>query len=200
MGDSGCGKSTVGNVLMQLTEATKGKIVYDGTDLVTAGKGRRHELRSQMQMVFQDPYSSLNPRQTVRSILKSPLQIHKMAKGEELEKRVEEMADMVGLEPYVLEKFPHELDGGKRQMVGIARALALNPRFIVCDEPVSALDVSVQAQILNILKEIQKKEEIAYLLISHDREVVSWFTDDSKVLKGGILYDLSGTEGEPGRL
>lgn len=194
VGESGCGKSTVGNVLMQLTEATEGKIVYDGTDLVTAGKGRRHELRSQMQMVFQDPYSSLNPRQTVRAILKSPLQIHRMAKGEELEKRVEEMADMVGLEPYVLEKFPHELDGGKRQMVGIARALALNPKFIVCDEPVSALDVSVQATIINLLMNIQKKMGLTYLFVSHDLSVVRHISNRVAVMYLGQIVELAPTD------
>ncbi|MBT9777796.1 ATP-binding cassette domain-containing protein [Clostridium sp. MCC353] len=194
VGESGCGKSTVGNVLMQLAEATEGKIIYDGTDLVTAHKSRRHQLRSQMQMVFQDPYSSLNPRQTVRSILKSPLQIHKMAKGQDLDKKVEEMADMVGLEPYVLEKFPHELDGGKRQMVGIARALALNPKFIVCDEPVSALDVSVQATIINLLMNIQKKMGLTYLFVSHDLSVVRHISDRVAVMYLGQIVELAPTD------
>lgn len=194
VGESGCGKSTVGNVLMQLTPATSGSIVYDGTDLTAAPKGKKHQLRSQMQMVFQDPYSSLNPRQTVRSILKAPLQIHKVVKGEEMDKRVEQLADMVGLEPYVLDKFPHELDGGKRQMVGIARALSLNPKFIVCDEPVSALDVSVQATIINLLMNIQKKMGLTYLFVSHDLSVVRHISNRVAVMYLGQIVELAPTD------
>ena len=194
VGESGCGKSTVGNVLMQLTPATSGSIVYDGTDLAAASKGKKHQLRSQMQMVFQDPYSSLNPRQTVRSILKAPLQIHRVVKGEEMDKRVEQLADMVGLEPYVLDKFPHELDGGKRQMVGIARALSLNPKFIVCDEPVSALDVSVQATIINLLMNIQKKMGLTYLFVSHDLSVVRHISNRVAVMYLGQIVELAPTD------
>ena len=140
VGESGCGKSTVGNVLTHLLTATSGHVYFNGTDIVEKKVPDRQEMCRKMQMVFQDPYSSLNPSQTVLSILKKPLQIHKMVPKDQLDQKVEELAETVGLEKYVLDKFPHELDGGKRQMVGIARALSLNPEFIVCDEPVSALE------------------------------------------------------------
>ncbi len=194
VGESGCGKSTVGNVLMRLTPATSGKIYLDGQDLLSMDKGRLREARKKMQIIFQDPYSSLNPRKTIRSILANPLKIHKAAAGAELNRRVEELADMVGLEAYNLDKFPHELDGGKRQMVGIARALALNPQFIVCDEPVSALDVSVQATIINLLMDLQKRIGLTYLFISHDLSVVRHISNRVAVMYLGEIVEMAETD------
>ncbi len=194
VGESGCGKSTVGNVLMQLTPATKGQVYFEGEDIFHADRSRINYLRGQMQMVFQDPYSSLNPKKTIRTILETPLRIHRIALGAELTKKVEELADMVGLEKYVLDKFPHELDGGKRQMVGIARALSLNPKFIVCDEPVSALDVSVQATIINLLMDMQKKMGLTYLFVSHDLSVVRHISNRVAVMYLGQVVELAPTD------
>ncbi len=157
VGESGCGKSTVGNVLIRLLNATSGQVLFEGKDILKLKGKELNEVRKKMQIIFQDPYSSLNPRETISAILADPYQIHKIASGAELKKTVKELANSVGLEDYVLDKFPHELDGGKRQLAGIARALALKPKFIICDEPVSALDVSVQATIINLLSRCRKK-------------------------------------------
>ncbi|MCC8100959.1 MAG: ABC transporter ATP-binding protein [Clostridiales bacterium] len=194
VGESGCGKSTVGNVVIRLLEATGGHVYFDGTDVVNANKKQMKEIRKKMQIVFQDPYASLNPRESVETILKDPYQIHKIAKGQELKDRVAEMAATVGLEPYVLEKFPHELDGGKRQLTGIARALALDPKFIICDEPVSALDVSVQATIINLLIDMQQKRGLSYLFISHDLSVVRHISNRVAVMYLGQIVELAETD------
>ena len=194
VGESGCGKSTVGNVLTHLLTATSGHVYFNGTDIVEKKVPDRQEMCRKMQMVFQDPYSSLNPSQTVRSILKKPLQIHKMVPKDQLDQKVEELAETVGLEKYVLDKFPHELDGGKRQMVGIARALSLNPEFIVCDEPVSALDVSVQATILNLLIDMQRKMGLTYLFVSHDLSVVRHISDRVAVMYLGQIVEMAETD------
>lgn len=194
VGESGCGKSTVGNVLIRLLEATSGHVYFEGRDVVNASKRDMKELRKKMQIIFQDPYASLNPRESVETILEDPYQIHHLAKGRELKKKVAEMAEMVGLESYVLEKFPHELDGGKRQLTGIARALALNPKFIICDEPVSALDVSVQATIINLLIDMQRKMGLSYLFISHDLSVVRHISNRVAVMYLGQIVELAPTD------
>ena len=194
VGESGCGKSTVGNVLIQLLKATEGSVYFEGKDILKADKKEMAELRKKMQIIFQDPYSSLNPRESVETILSDPYQIHGMYHGKELKQKVAELAEMVGLEPYVLEKFPHELDGGKRQLTGIARALALNPKFIICDEPVSALDVSVQATIINLLIDMQKKMGLSYLFISHDLSVVRHISNRVAVMYLGQIVELADTD------
>lgn len=194
VGESGCGKSTVGNVLIQLLKATGGKIYFEGSNILEADRKERQELRKKMQVIFQDPYSSLNPRESVETILEDPYQINKMASGKELKQKVAELAETVGLEHYVLEKFPHELDGGKRQLVGIARALAMSPKFIICDEPVSALDVSVQATIINLLIDMQKKRGLSYLFISHDLSVVRHISNRVAVMYLGQIVELAPTD------
>lgn len=194
VGESGCGKSTVGNTLMRLLEPTGGKIFYKGEDITNPSKKKKLELTKKTQMVFQDPYSSLNPRKTIRSILAEPFIINKAASGSELDNKVNALAKRVGLEEYVLGQFPHELDGGKRQMVGIARALAMNPEFIVCDEPVSALDVSVQATIINLLIDMQKEMKLSYLFISHDLSVVRHISDRAAVMYLGQIVELAETD------
>ena len=194
VGESGCGKSTVGNVLLRLYDATGGHVYFEGMDIVKANKKELFESRKKMQIIFQDPYSSLNPRETVRAILSDPYQIHNLAKGGELKTIVEELAEKVGLEQYVLEQFPHELDGGKRQLTGIARTLALNPKFIVCDEPVSSLDVSVQATIINLLMELQKQMGLSYLFISHDLSVVRHISNRVAVMYLGQIVELAETD------
>lgn len=194
VGESGCGKSTVGNVLMQLLSPTSGSVRLEGKDVFLARGKERMEVHQKMQMIFQDPYSSLNPKKTIRSILEEPLRIHKLYSGVAMEERVRELALMAGLETYVLDKFPHELDGGKRQMVGIARALALSPKFIVCDEPVSALDVSVQATILNLLMDLQKQMGLTYLFVSHDLSVVRHISNRVAVMYLGQIIELAPTD------
>jgi oligopeptide/dipeptide ABC transporter ATP-binding protein len=192
VGESGCGKSTVGNVLMNLLSATSGHVHFEGQDILSANKSQMHAIRKKIQIIFQDPFSSLNPRKTIREILAAPLKIHKLANGkEDLNRQVRELAQLAGLEPYVLDKFPHELDGGKRQMVGIARALALNPRFVVCDEPVSALDVSVQATIINLLMDLQKEKGLTYLFISHDLSVVRHISNRVAVMYLGEIVEIA---------
>lgn len=194
VGESGCGKSTVGNVLIRLLNATDGQVLFHDQDILKL-KGRElNEVRKKMQIIFQDPYSSLNPRETISAILADPYQIHKVASGAKLKKMVQELAESVGLEPYVLDKFPHELDGGKRQLAGIARALALNPEFIICDEPVSALDVSVQATIINLLIEMQKRRGLSYLFVSHDLSVVRHISDRVAVMYLGQIVEFAKTD------
>ena len=193
VGESGCGKSTVGNVLVRLLDATDGHIFFEGQDVVKAKSRELKAIRKKMQMIFQDPYSSLNPRETVGAILADPYQIHRLARGNDLKKKVSELAESVGLEPYILEKFPHELDGGKRQLTGIARALSLNPKFIICDEPVSALDVSVQAKIINLLISMKQRMELSYLFISHDLSVVRHISDRIAIMYLGQIVEISST-------
>ena len=194
VGESGCGKSTVGNVLMRLLKPTGGKIFYEDKDVTKPSKKENLELTKKTQMVFQDPYSSLNPRKPIRSILSEPFKINKTAEGRELDDNVRKLAERVGLEPYVLDQYPHELDGGKRQMVGIARALAMQPKFIVCDEPVSALDVSVQATIINLLIDMQKEMGLSYLFISHDLSVVRHISDRVAVMYLGQIVEIAPTD------
>lgn len=190
VGESGCGKSTLGRAVLHLLEPTSGKIIFDGRDISEVNKKELHELRKNMQMIFQDPFSSLNPRMTVYSIIEEPLQIyHLMPDREERRAYVLRLMETVGLAANMENRYPHELDGGRRQRIGIARALALNPEFIVCDEPVSALDVSIQAQILNLLKELQKKNGLTYMFITHDLSVVKHISDNICVMYLGIVVE-----------
>jgi oligopeptide/dipeptide ABC transporter ATP-binding protein len=192
VGESGCGKSTVGNLLMKLLPSTSGKVLFKGENIFEAKGARDMEFRKKMQIIFQDPFSSLNPQKTIRIILSEPYQIHKLARNAgEMNEKIATVAAMVGLEEYVLDKYPHELDGGRRQLVGIARSLALSPEFIVCDEPVSSLDVSIQANIINLLMDLQKKLKLSYLFISHDLSVVRHISDRIAVMYLGQIVELA---------
>lgn len=195
VGESGCGKSTTGRAVLRLTEPTSGKIIFDGNDILQCSSSEMKKLRQQMQIVFQDPFSSLDPRMTVSELIREPIELHHILKGtREIEKRVTELMDMVGLAEQFYYSYPHELDGGRRQRIGIARALAVNPKFIVCDEPVSALDVSIQAQILNLLKELQNKLGLTYIFITHDLSVVYYFADDIAVMYLGKIVEKAPAE------
>jgi oligopeptide transport system ATP-binding protein len=192
VGESGCGKSTTGRAILQLYKPTDGKIVFDGKDMASLhGEDLRHT-RRRMQMIFQDPYASLNPRMSVRDIIGEPLLIHKLGNGAERRERVAELMRIVGLNPYYATRFPHEFSGGQRQRIGIARSLAVSPDFIVCDEPVSALDVSIQAQIINLLEELQEQFGLTYLFIAHDLAVVRHISDRVAVMYLGKMMELSG--------
>ena len=194
VGESGCGKSTLGSTIIRLLDATGGKILLNGED-ITHVKGRKlREVREKMQIVFQDPYSSLNPRMCVEEIVKEPLQeAHKFSRAQ-INERAEELMDVVGVEERLRLAYPHEMDGGRRQRVGIARAIALNPQFIMCDEPVSALDVSIQAQILNLLMELQQKYNMSYMFVTHDLSVVRRISDDISVMYLGQLVETAPTK------
>tara|TARA_B100000029_G_scaffold495125_1_gene559756 strand:- start:5131 stop:6153 length:1023 start_codon:yes stop_codon:yes gene_type:complete len=190
VGESGCGKSTTGKAILQLNRPTGGNVEFEGTDL-TQVKGRSlRQFRRRMQMIFQDPYASLNPRMSVGSIVSEPLTIHGLAKGERKE-RIEELLQTVGLNPYFSSRYPHEFSGGQRQRIGIARALAVEPEFIVCDEPVSALDVSIQAQIINLLQDLQEEFGLTYLFIAHDLSVVRHISDRVAVMYLGHIMELT---------
>ena len=190
VGESGCGKSTLGRVLLGLHPATSGDIIFEGMDLSTFSKNEMIPIRREMQIIFQDPYASLNPRFTVAQIIEEPLRLHKVCKNaEERRKRVEELMEMVGLPRRAYNLYPHEFDGGRRQRIVIARALAINPQFVVCDEPVSALDVSVQAQILNLMIDLQKQLGLTYLFISHDLSVVKHISDNVVVMYLGQVIE-----------
>lgn len=190
VGESGCGKSTTGRVLLRLLQATDGEVLFEGKNILDYDKEQLRKLREEMQIIFQDPFASLNPRMTVSEIIGEPLIIHKKVKNkEELNKKVKELMDTVGLTERLINTYPHELDGGRRQRIGIARALALNPKFIVCDEPVSALDVSIQAQVLNLMQDLQKKLGLTYVFITHDLSVVKHFSDDIAVMYLGQLVE-----------
>ena len=194
VGESGCGKSTVGNVIMRLLDRTEGEMVLSGKN-VFSNSGKNHELCKTMQIIFQDPYSSLNPRKTVRDILSEAYLIHRMVpRGEKLNQKLYELCDTVELSRDLLDRYPHELDGGMRQVVGIARALSLSPSFIVCDEPVSSLDVSVQAKIINLLMELQKKMNLSYLFISHDLSVVRHISNRIAVMYLGQIVEIADTD------
>ena len=192
VGESGCGKSTIGRLILGLHQATSGEILFEGRDICKMDKQSLHDLRKDMQIIFQDPYSSLNPRMSISEIISEPLIIHKKVSSHaELEKRVSELMDIVGLASRLENSYPHELDGGRRQRVGIARALSLRPKFIVCDEPVSSLDVSIQAQVLNLLKELQSEYGLTYLFITHDLSVVKYFSDKIAVMYLGQLVETA---------
>ncbi len=191
VGESGCGKSTLGRTVLKLIEPTDGKIIFDGRDITNAGKRENIELRKEMQIIFQDPYSSLNPRMCVADLIADPLKTFHMLNGEERKKRVFELMDMVGLSRRFTYSYPHELDGGRRQRIGVARALALDPKFIVCDEPVSALDVSIQAQILNLLQDLQEQHGLTYIFVTHDLSVVKHISTDILVMYIGSMVEKS---------
>ena len=191
VGESGCGKSTLGRVILKLIEPTDGKIIFDDRDITNISKAENVELRKEMQIIFQDPYSSLNPRMCVSDLIADPLKVFKLYNKKEKEKKVFELMDMVGLARRYAQSYPHELDGGRRQRVGIARALALQPKFIVCDEPVSALDVSIQAQILNLLQDLQQQQGLTYIFITHDLSVVKHISTDILVMYTGVMVEKS---------
>ena len=195
VGESGCGKSTLGRVLLHLMPATAGRIVFEGEDISSPSEQRLNELRKDMQMIFQDSFASLNPRQCVSDILGEPLLIYKACSDKrDYRRRIEEIMDTVGLASRLSGAYPHELDGGRRQRIGIGRALALNPKFIVCDEPVSALDVSIQAQILNLMQDLQKDRNLTYIFITHDLSVVRHISDDILVMYLGVVVEKTRTE------
>lgn len=195
VGESGCGKSTTGRAILRLIEPTSGEVFYDGKDVLKFNESELRKARKNMQIIFQDPFSSLNPRMTINQIISEPIKIHNLlVNKQEIEDRVLELMDTVGLAERLINTYPHELDGGRRQRIGIARALALEPRFIVCDEPVSALDVSIQAQILNLLKELQEDLGLTYMFITHDLSVVNHFSDDIAVMYLGKIVEKAPSE------
>ena len=191
VGESGCGKTTAGRTILQLYKPTAGKVIFDGQDLVRLSREQVRRLRRRMQMIFQDPYASLNPRMTVREILAEPLQVHGVTHGDETDARVRELLTTVRLSPDFAARYPHEFSGGQRQRIGIARALALNPDLIVCDEPISALDVSIQAQVINLLEDLQEKFNLTYLFIAHDLSVVRHISKRVAVMYLGIIVEMS---------
>lgn len=194
VGESGCGKSTLGRTIIGLLESTSGQIIFDGKDITNVSGRDLMTLRKQMQMIFQDPFSSLNPRMSVHDAIAEGMLIHKTCSSkEELDRRVDELMDTVGLARRLAGSYPHELDGGRRQRIGIARALSLNPAFVVCDEPVSALDVSIQAQILNLMQDLQEERGLTYLFITHNLSVVKHISDDIMVMYLGQLVEKSGS-------
>ena len=197
VGESGCGKSTTGRCVLRLIDPTSGEVIFNGVDVNKVKSKELKRLRQDMQIIFQDPYSSLNPRKTVKEIIAEPLVLHKIiphATKQKIEDRVLELMAKVGLAERLLNNYPHELDGGRRQRVGIARSLAMEPKFIVCDEPVSALDVSIQAQILNLLKKLQKDMGLTYIFITHDLSVVNHFSDDILVMYLGKVVEQAPAE------
>lgn len=195
VGESGCGKSTTGRCVLRLEEPTKGEVFFQGEDILKFNKAQKKEMTGDIQMVFQDPFSSLNPRKTVSELIGEPMRLHKMYRNNrERDILVLRLMETVGLAPRFVNTYPHELDGGRRQRIGIARALALNPKFIVCDEPVSALDVSIQAQIINLLKELQRERGLTYIFITHDLSVVNYISDDIMVMYLGKMVEKAPTE------
>ncbi len=190
VGESGSGKSTLGRLILRLIEPTGGRIVFDGRDLSSLGRARMRQLRREMQIVFQDPYASLNPRMRVGAIVGEGIDIHKLARGREKQDRLVELLRMVGLDADALTRYPHEFSGGQRQRIGIARALSVNPRFLVLDEPVSALDVSIQAQIINLLQDLQDRLKLTYLFIAHDLRVVEHISRRVAIMYLGKIVEL----------
>ena len=191
VGESGCGKSTTGRTILQLNRPTAGDVYFKGNDLAKLKGEELRKMRRHMQMIFQDPYASLNPRMTVGDIIGEPLEVHNISKGKEKKERVQELLQIVGLNPYFINRYPHEFSGGQRQRIGVARALAVQPDFIVCDEPISALDVSIQAQIINLLEELQQKFNLTYLFIAHDLSVVRHISDRVAVMYLGKIVELT---------
>ena len=191
VGESGCGKSTTGRAILQLYRPTTGEVLFDGADLTRLKGESLRRMRRRMQMIFQDPYASLNPRMTVGNIIGEPLEVHNILQGKERKLRVQELLEVVGLNPYFINRYPHEFSGGQRQRIGVARALAVRPDFIVCDEPISALDVSIQAQIINLLEELQSKFGLTYLFIAHDLSVVRHISDRVAVMYLGKIVELT---------
>ena len=191
VGESGCGKSTTGRAILQLHKPTAGKVYFEDTELTTASPAVLRKMRRNMQIIFQDPYASLNPRMTVGSIIAEPLEIHNIGTSKERQERVQELLKLVGLNPYFVNRYPHEFSGGQRQRIGVARALALQPEFIVCDEPISALDVSIQAQVVNLLEELQDEFGLTYLFIAHDLSMVRHISDRVAVMYLGKVVELA---------
>ena len=190
VGESGCGKSTLGRTIIHLLERTEGQILLNGEDISDIKGSALRKAREKMQIIFQDPYSSLDPRKTIENTIREPLVVSRKFRKQEIGKITEEIMDLVGIDARLRNSYPHELDGGRRQRVGIARALALNPDFIVCDEPVSALDVSIQAQVLNLLKRLQQQKGLAYMFVTHDLSVVRHISDDICVMYLGQVVEL----------
>lgn len=191
VGESGCGKSTTGRTVLQLYRPTSGSVVFDGKDLTKLNGSELRGMRRQLQMIFQDPYASLNPRLTVGQIIGEPMEIHNTYKGAAQTKRVRELLELVGLNPAFINRYPHEFSGGQRQRVGVARALALNPELIVCDEPISALDVSIQAQVVNLLEDLQSEFGLTYLFIAHDLSMVRHISNRIAVMYLGVIVELA---------
>ncbi|MSR57168.1 MAG: ATP-binding cassette domain-containing protein [Planctomycetaceae bacterium] len=194
VGESGCGKTTVGRTILRLIPATSGSVLFEGHDVLSVDRHTLRNLRRRMQIIFQDPYGSLNPRMTVQQIVAEPLYVHGMAKGQVLRDEVSALLKQVGLRAEAMNRYPHEFSGGQRQRIGVARALALKPAFIVCDEPTSALDVSIRAQIINLLQDLQQAMGLSYLMISHDLGVVRHISDEVAVMYLGKIVEQASTE------
>ena len=194
VGESGCGKSTLGRIVARLIEPTAGNIIFDGRDITHLKSKELKSVRRELQIIFQDPYASLNPRMPVGEIIGEALSIHNIANGAEKAERVKKLVDIVGLPKNSIDRYPHEFSGGQRQRIGIARALALNPKFIIADEPISALDVSIQAQIINLFKELQKEFDLTYLFIAHDLRVVEYISDRVAVMYLGKIMEIATSE------
>jgi oligopeptide transport system ATP-binding protein len=191
VGESGSGKTTIGRTLLRLHEPTSGEIFFDGNDLLIIEAKHLRDMRRRMQMIFQDPYASLNPRMTIGTIVGEPLEVHDHLRGKEKNQRVRELLQLVGINPALVNRYPHEFSGGQRQRIGVARALALNPDLIVCDEPIASLDVSIQAQVVNLLKELQEEFQLTYLFIAHDLSMVRHISDRMAVMYLGKLMELA---------